>query len=81
MISNMSDAELLREIKKSRPDADLRDVSAFRRFAKNFHAEDSETYQEAHEKVVASMELLGDELDGVSDEEGWFILRRAYKNL
>jgi len=45
------------------------DVAAFRRFMVAFDCEDSETFQEAHEKINASMEDIGDKMDAVDFDD------------
>lgn len=69
-------------IKKERPEMRDGDIAAALRFAACFDCLDSATYAEAHEKICASISMIGDELDSVDDEEEQrSILRERYKNL
>jgi hypothetical protein len=65
----MTDLEIIEFIRGRNPNATEKDVRAFRIFAKAFECEDAETPLECHEKVLASMKAIQQELEGKTKEE------------
>ena len=73
-----------RSLKEERPEMSDLDILAFLNFARNFECLDSDSFEEAHEKICASMENISDEMEALDfdDAEGQReILRERYKNL
>lgn len=57
----------------------LANAEAGYRFAKGFDCLDSETWQEAHQRILASMDMISEEMDSTDDdEEARDIMRRRY---
>lgn len=78
----LTDEHILQSLLKTNPRADIRDVNAARRFMKCFECEDAETYEEAKEKILASMRIVSDEMDKASNAgEMREILHRHYGKL
>jgi hypothetical protein len=56
-------------IKKEHPEMDEANIEAFLRFARCFDCLDANTFDEANEKILISMEMLSDELEFIEDPE------------
>jgi hypothetical protein len=57
-VTDMTDKELLSEIRKSNPDGTFEDVDAFRRLMVRFGATNAKTYAEAQALVLQGVDLL-----------------------
>lgn len=64
----LTDQEILTSLRKTNPNATQKDVDAGRRFMRCFDCEDAATWEEAHEKICASMRMMNDEIDLVEDD-------------
>ena len=75
----MTDQDILDFLRDVNPDATQGDIDAFRRMARAFDV-DFTTPQDVHEKILASMDSICEELDTTNDRfEQQVILNRRIK--
>jgi hypothetical protein len=75
----VTDEQIIEYCHDKNPDANKRDADAIRRMMVMFDCEDAATPQEAHERIIASMDSMSEEMENCSQEEQADILRRRIR--
>jgi len=69
-------------IKREKPELSDADILAFLRFCNCFECLDADSYDDAHNKILISMESISDEMECADNaEEQGEIMRRRYAKL
>ena len=78
----LTDTQILEGLRVRNPNASLLDVAATRRFMKCFDCEDSEFFEEANDKILASMDICLERVNNARDDfEAREIIQETYKKL
>lgn len=77
----ITDKEILEFCLVTNKNATTDDVAAFRRFMRCFDCEDAATPQEAQEKVLASMDMITNEIQRMDDLTARAYMRERYSKL
>lgn len=75
--------EIVRETYQKSTGEEITDgnLSAFMRFAHNFDCMDCESWQEAQDKILTSMEIISEEIQDMDNDEATSILRQRYSQM
>lgn len=78
----ITDQEIISGLHRKNPNADQRDVDAYRRFMRCFDCEDAESFEDADEKILLSMDMMNDAVDAAPNSfEAHRILRERLAKL
>jgi hypothetical protein len=78
----LSDQQIMDGLRDKNPNATEKDVAAYRRFMRCFDCEDAETYDDAQERILLSMDMMSDAVDSAPNRfEAHRILRERLAKL
>jgi hypothetical protein len=78
----LTDQEMLEGLHQKNPHADQRDVDATRKFMRCFDCENAESFSDAYEKILISMDMMNEAVDEApTDYEAHRIIRERLAKL
>lgn len=76
----ITDKQILEGIQVNNKNRTQKDVEAFRRFMHGFDCEDASTYEEAKERILASMDILQNDIKNVPYNIQGIIVKDRLRN-